>query len=169
MANSQQRTIDLSAAVAAMQRPLALVDDQERRDQFGRYLELAKVHLERAVIEILSEAARAVNDADANVRARVQYESGTAAWVVEPRADESDENAWLSIGGDPEKVTIRIPAELKDLIAQAATRCGLSVNSWYIRQLASAVSPVDDTQSAGRRPASPAVKSGRSLKGIVGR
>ena len=45
--------------------------------------------------------------------------------------------------GDVEKITIRIPAELKDLAQQAASKAGTSANTWFIKALARAVRNID--------------------------
>jgi hypothetical protein len=49
--------------------------------------------------------------------------------------------------GDVEKITLRIPAELKDMAVEAATKAGLSSNSWFVRMLARSV-----RQSEGFEP-----------------
>jgi plasmid stabilization system protein ParE len=36
---------------------------------------------------------------------------------------------------DLEKVTLRLPKELKELIDMAAGRYGISANNWYVREL----------------------------------
>jgi uncharacterized protein (DUF1778 family) len=51
-----------------------------------------------------------------------------------------------------EKVTIRLPRELKDLIDHAATMSGRSANSWYIRNLASAIRDSMRERERGFRP-----------------
>jgi hypothetical protein len=45
--------------------------------------------------------------------------------------------------GDVEKITIRIPAELKDLAQQAASKAGTSANTWFVKALARAVRNIE--------------------------
>ena len=45
----------------------------------------------------------------------------------------------FTIEGDMEKITLRIPAELKELATEAAGKASLSTNSWYVRMLARAL------------------------------
>ncbi len=139
----KEHELDLSSAQRALERPLALVDSPERRADMQRFVEAAGVHLERAIQDLLSVVVDAVNEARGNVTASLQYSAAALRLVVEASADaesagdgnETDPPIFTS-DGDMEKVTIRIPAELKDLITQAASLRGLSVNSWYVRELA---------------------------------
>ncbi|HWO73241.1 MAG TPA: Arc family DNA-binding protein [Dehalococcoidia bacterium] len=141
-ADDRQHAIDLDSIFAALAEPLALIDSPERRAEVERYLQAARVHLERAVFVLLSQLVDAVNAAGGR-KARLQYEGGRlrlafdAAAQAEPDAPEAD--AFFSVEGDMEKVTIRLPKELKELIDQAATHAGRSANSWYIRELARAI------------------------------
>jgi hypothetical protein len=137
----QQIKLDLDAIFSALEGPLALVDDPERRAAFQRYVEAARLHLERAIFDLLSGAIETVNEAGADVTARLQYQAGALHLVVEPRAQEADneQDSLFTIGDEVDKVTIRLPAELKELISQAASLRGMSINSWYVRELARAV------------------------------
>ena len=130
------------AVFDALKSPLSLVEDAEKRQAFERYVEAARFPLERAVFDLLSELVAAV---DARVSAhyslRLAYQPGALQLHVEERPQaqrehaEPDESEWATIDGDTEKITIRIPAELKDLAMQAAAGAGLSANSWFVRAL----------------------------------
>ena len=140
------------------------------------------MHWERSLVSVLSEVAARVNASQTQVEARVQFDNETAEWVLEPReVDPAQEAAWFA-SGDQEKVTIRIPSELKELINRAAARSGLSLNSWYVRMLAGALSGLEnekppfkgertskrrepERQQQERRSSGP----GRKFKGIIGR
>jgi hypothetical protein len=181
MAESQRFPLPLASLMAALEQPLALVEDEAQRQKLRAYLDLVRVHLERSLVSVLSEAASRVNAAQTQVEARVQFENGTAEWVLEPKeVNPAQEAAWFA-SGDQEKVTIRIPSELKELIGLAAGRSGISVNSWYIRMLAGALSGLEGertperterTGTRGSPPEAPPASGqgvGRKFKGIIGR
>src|SRR3972149_4684078 len=65
MTQAKSQHIDLSAVFEALERPLGLVEDPERRSALQRYLGSARVHLERAVFDLPSGAVEAVNEAGA--------------------------------------------------------------------------------------------------------
>ncbi len=170
-AQRQRNPLPLDGLVAALEQPLGVFDDEARRAQIRAYLELGRVHLERAMLDVLARAAESVNAAQGNVEARVELAAGTPEWVVEARDPEPlPDNSWGD--GEQEKVTIRIPAPLKQLINVAAARSGVSLNTWYVRVLTAALGSIDGEPSKGPRPAPPAARTrqaGRSLKGIIGR
>jgi len=189
-ADDRQHAIDLDSIFAALDQPLALIDNPDRRAEVERYLQAARVHLERAAFVLLSQLVDAMN-ANGGRKARLQYEGGglrlafDAAAQAEADAPEAD--AFFSVEGDMEKVTIRLPKDLKELIDQAATYAGRSANSWYIRELARAIArhardfqrhgwpgfPPGPEDMRGDAPGpSPAWQGrrrfGRRLKGFVG-
>jgi hypothetical protein len=182
MAESQRYPLPMTSLLAALEQPLALVEDEAQRQKLRAYLDLVRVHLERSLVSVLSEVAAQVNAAQTQVEARVQFDSGSAEWVLEPKeVTPAQEAAWFA-SGDQEKVTIRIPSELKELIGLAAGRSGISVNSWYIRMLAGALSGLESdkapfkaapTHAQSRSPEpDPAPRDqglGRKFKGIIGR
>ena len=174
-AQSQHREIDLAKVFEALDRPLGLVDSPERRGDIQRYLESARVHLERAVFDLLSEAVSAVNEAGGGLKARLEYRGGVLDLVVEAVGEEGspEPERAFSIEGDMEKVTIRIPAELRDLINQAANVRGVSMNAWYVRELARSISrqvrgQVREEMRGTRREQRGRGGGGRSLHGFVG-
>lgn len=137
----------------ALRQPLALIEDQERRQAFERYVDAARVPLERAVFDLLSAV---VDDINAAVKdryeVRLNYRSGGLSLDVHPVAaaqEERPDTVWTLGEGEVEKITIRIPAELKDLIVQASARAGTSLNSWFVRTLAQALR---DIERAAQQP-----------------
>jgi hypothetical protein len=130
----------------ALRGPLALVEDAEKRQAFERYVEAARFPLERAVFDLLSGLVSAMNErVSDHYRLRLAYHTGALELDVEPlpgaeraEPDVVDLPEFLA-DGEMEKITIRIPAELKDLITQAAGGAGISANSWFIRVLARAL------------------------------
>jgi uncharacterized protein (DUF1778 family) len=176
-AQRTQTPIDLGGVFEALERPLGLVEDLERRAAFQRYLDSARIHLERSIFDLLAKTVEAVNEAGSNVKARLEYQGGALHLVVDPVAEEAttEHERVFNIGDEVEKVTIRIPAELKELIAQAANLRGTSINSWYIRELARSVRDVarefrQDERREERDQRREERQSRRgSLRGFVGR
>lgn len=128
----------------ALKTPLGLVDDAERRAALERYVEAARLPLDIAVYQIVSDMVSTIDDQLAPAtRAHVTYRDGALHLDVERRTGDEPitlaEAEWTRPDGEMEKITIRLPAELKNLVTQAAAGSGLSVNSWLIRALAHAV------------------------------
>jgi len=125
----------------ALKTMLGVIDNEERRRQVEAYVDAARLSVERSVFDLLSNFAETVNgQVSAHYEVKLSYRPGVLDLDVRPtepgaRADES----WSMAEGDVEKITLRIPAELKDLATDAAARAGLSVNSWFVRVLARAV------------------------------
>ena len=142
---------DLSTepVLEALRQPLALVEGDERRRQLETYIDAARVPLERAVFDLMSQLAQSVDErVDEHYRVRLAYQPGGLRLEVEEKVQEGDEARWSAMEGDVEKITIRIPAELKDLATQAAARAGTSANSWFIKALARAIRNVDAQNAA---------------------
>jgi hypothetical protein len=74
--------------------------------------------------------------------------------------------------GEVEKITLRIPAELKELATEAAARAGLSVNAWYVRMVARAVrnseAPEPPSDDPSRRGRARRHGTGQRLSGWIG-
>ena len=129
----------------ALKQPLALIESDERRRVIETYLEAARTPLERAMHDLLSELATAVDEkVSAHYRVRLSYRPGGLQVEVDEKTGGSGEDARFStMEGDVEKITIRIPAELKDLAQQAAAKGGTSANTWFVKALARAVRNID--------------------------
>ncbi len=175
-AQRQQKEINLGGVFEALERPLGLVDNPDRRADMQRFVEAARVHLERAIFDVLSEVTTSVNDAGTGANARLEYQGGRLFLVVEPAAEPEngpESERLFTVEGDVEKVTIRLPAELKDLISQAANLRGVSLNSWYVRELARTISrqvrdQVRDEQRQSRHEQRRERRDSRGLHGFVG-
>ena len=128
----------------ALKQPLALIESDERRRAIETYIEAARLPLERAVFDLMSQVGQAVDEkVGAQYRVRLAYRPGGLAVEVDERTGNSDEAQYSAMEGDVEKITIRIPAELKDLAQQAASKAGTSANTWFIKALARAVRNID--------------------------
>ena len=160
----------------ALKGPLAVIDNPERRKQLEDYVEAARLSLERSVFDLLSRFADAVNTGvSAHYEVRLTYRPGFLDLDV--RAREPSEPAgevWSLADGEVEKITLRLPAELKDLATEAAAKAGLSVNSWFVRVLAralrSAETPEPPQPPRRHWPHEPPQRPGRGqrLSGWVG-
>lgn len=140
----------------ALKQPLALIETEERRQAIETYVEAARTPLERAVYDLMSQMAVAIDEQVSNhYKIRLNYRPGGLAVEVEARAPAAgEEQAWSTSEGDVEKITIRIPAELKDLAQQAASQAGTSANTWFVKALARAVRNIE-IQSAPPQPGRP--------------
>jgi hypothetical protein len=132
----------------ALKQPLALIESDDRRRAIETYIETARTPLERAVFDLMSQLAAAVDEqVGEQYRVRLSYQPGGLAVEVDEKAPAAaapgDEAQWSGADGDVEKITIRIPAELKDLAQQAASRAGTSANTWFVKALARAVRNID--------------------------
>ena len=145
----------------ALKSLLAVVDNDERRRQIEAYIEAARSPLERAVFDLLSGFADAVNEqVGAHYKINLSYRAGLLD--VDVRATEhgaaGEDVVWSLAEGDVEKITLRIPAELKELATEAAAKASLSANSWFLRVLARALRnaeqpepPDEERREHGRR------------------
>jgi hypothetical protein len=140
----------------ALKQPLALIESDERRRAIETYVEAARTPLERAVFDLMSQMAQAIDaKVSPHYRVRLGYAPGGLTVEVDENAGAAgDEAQWSALEGDVEKITIRIPAELKDLAQQAASKAGTSANTWFIKALARAVKNIDvQTAPPAARPA----------------
>lgn len=162
--------IDLGPVLTGLEQPLQLIGEGQRRDDWQVYVNAARPQVERAVFDVLSQAVTAFNDAGAGLLARLEYAAGNLHIVVEPVPDAAPPDVAFS-DSRQEKVTLRLPRELKDRIDRAAGRHGISANNWYVRELSRTIQrQVNDSLDAadrdrGRRRGA---YRGRSLKGFVG-
>jgi len=130
----------------ALKSLLSVVDNDERRRQIEAYIEAARSPLERAVFDLLSNFADAVNgQIGTHYKINLSYRAGLLD--VDVRATErggaGEDIVWSLGEGDVEKITLRIPAELKELATEAAAKASLSANSWFLRVLARALRSAD--------------------------
>ncbi len=126
------------AIFEALRNPLGLIDNAERRKQIEAFIDAARLPLERSVFDLLSQFAEAVDaQVGAHYEVTLAYRPGVLDLSVKPRSvGEPMDETFSFVEGDVEKITIRIPAELKDLVGEAASKASLSTNSWLVRMLA---------------------------------
>ncbi|OGO51909.1 MAG: hypothetical protein A2148_04465 [Chloroflexi bacterium RBG_16_68_14] len=154
----------------ALKSPLGVIDNAERRKQLEGYIEAARLALERSVFDLLSRFAQAVNgQVSAHYEVDLSYRPGVLELDV--RAREPSEpvgEVWSLAEGEVEKITLRIPAELKDLATEAAARAGLSVNAWFVRVLARALRAAEAPEPPADLRRGPPGRPGQRLTGWVG-
>lgn len=132
----------------ALKGHLGVIDSPERREQIEAYIDSAQVLLERSVFDVLSQFAETVNgEVSAHYQVSLGYRPGVLNLEVRPtEPSEPTDEAWSMAEGDVDKVTLRIPSELKELATEAAAKAGLSVNSWFVRVLARALRSVESPE-----------------------
>ena len=140
----------------ALKTPLGLVDEPERRRQLEAYVDAARPPLEGAVADLLAQAVASLNEqVGGHYELSLGYRPGVLDLEVRPReAPDASEEPWAFDEGDVEKITLRIPAELKELAIEAASKASLSANAWFIRMVARAVRGTEapePTTREGRR------------------
>ena len=141
MQSTSQHTINIDEVFDSLQGPLALIEDQQRREDLRRFLDAARIYQERAVLDLISDIVAKINAANGDTRVRLAYEARELRLSVE--ANQPPEEAgdpMTRMDGDLEKVTIRLPRVLKQRIDQLASERGESLNSWYVRALARGIS-----------------------------
>jgi len=159
--------VDIAGLRAALQQPLGFVELSEKRDAIQGYLDSIDVFLERAVIDFLASLAQAVNEGESELSARVEYRQQGPCFVIEMNQEAPEVETTSFAEGDLEKITIRVPRDLKSMIDRLASGEGVSANSWYIRELARTL------RRFGRDQAQAEVRVRRrgnrsSLRGFVG-
>ena len=156
----------------ALKSQLGVIDDPERQQQIKDYIEAARVNVERSVFDLLSKYAEAVNEEfSAHYEVTLNYKPAVLDLDVRRREDaEPDVEAWSMSDGEVEKITIRVPAELKEMAADAAKKASISANSWFVRCLARSVrgSDIDVTVETRKRRRGRRRGPGGKLAGWVG-
>jgi hypothetical protein len=175
MTSSNQPTrIDLGPLLAGLEQPLQLVSDPETRDRLQAYVNAARPQVERAAFDVLSQVLRAINDASPETGARLEYTEGGLQVRIEATAEGEPETSFND--SDLEKVTLRLPKELKELIDRAADRHRISANNWYVRELSRTIArslrhslheATREERGEGRRRGFYRGR-GQSLQGFVG-
>lgn len=139
----------------ALKEQLKVMDNPERRQQIEDYIDASRARVERSVFDLLSTFADAVDEeVAAHYEVSLTYKPGVLDLSVRSReSEELDEEPWSITDGEVEKITIRVPSELKEMAAEAAKKASLSANSWFVRQVARAVrsSDVDVTMERRKR------------------
>jgi hypothetical protein len=164
--------VDTGPVFQAFDSALALVSDPEQRALAERILHASRDSVQRAIHDMLRAVVEEVNQASAGgISAELVYRpEGLELIVSTPSPEEqaeSDAEIELAFDtGEIERLTLRLPSELKELAALAADQSGVSLNAWLTRLV---------TREAGRRQGREAYRGrrgrrgpGQSLKGWIG-
>ncbi len=133
--------IRVDPVLEAFDDALKLVEDEAQRERFGRVVSAARTSVERAVHDLIAEV---VADLDEALRGYAQvdlrYQASGLSVEVTPRpAAELAAEEEISLAGEFERLTLRLPSELKDRATAAAAEAGVSLNSWLVRTVARSV------------------------------
>jgi len=155
--------------VEAFDGVLELIEDEAQRERFSRVLVAGRPAVERAAYDLVSEVVREINEQlGEGVQVQLAYEpGGVSVSVAQVERDEAVEA--LAIGGDEvERLTLRLPAEVKEQASGVAADAAVSLNTWIVQSVARALARAaeDGGRGSGRRRRSRG--RGRSLKGRVG-
>jgi predicted HicB family RNase H-like nuclease len=125
--------IDLSSLRSALEQPLSLVTDPDARERVQAYIAAATPHVERATFDVISQAVNAFREASPETRVRLEYAEGRLTLDVDDQQETGVDTPFDD--KEVEKVTLRLPRELKNLINASAGQHGISANNWYVRAL----------------------------------
>ncbi len=138
--------IDIAPILAAFDDALALIEDGEQRARLERVLRAAAPAVEAAAVGLVRSAAAEVNDASGGaVRAEVVHTAEGPELRVEALSPMEPSSSAPDLEFDASEIkrlTLRLPAELKEIAAIAAEQAGVSLNAWLTRVV---------SQEAGRR------------------
>lgn len=163
--------IDTHAIFEAFQGTLALVGDEERT-RLERILNASQDSVQRAVVDLLRGVADEINAAGTSVHAEVAYGADGPEFKLNaaPHAEEGPSIEFEFDTGEIERLTLRLPSELKELAALAAEQHGVSLNTWLTRlvsrEAARRASPERGRDRGRRGPGGRG--PGQSLKGWIG-
>jgi hypothetical protein len=158
--------MELTPYVESLRRELttaAEVGGEDARALAGRLLPSLDAAVRLTLLEALSAAAEEISAELAPGAVDVRLRGGTAGFVVTPppapaapAGDAADHPAEIRLpvaeGDDAAmvRINLRLPANLKALIEDAAAGGGISVNAWIVRAAAAGLA------SDGRRATRPA-------------
>lgn len=163
--------IDLDHVFEAFDASLELIDDERQREVASRVITASRDSVQRAVHDLLTQVAEEVNEAVAGA-AHVELVYGPDGLDLnvtsEAPGEREPEIEIAFADSEIERLTLRLPAELKDLAAVAAGKGGLSLNAWLTRVVGQAASFEERAERRGRRHGRRRKGSGDSLRGWIG-
>jgi hypothetical protein len=146
--------IRIENVLEAFDQALDLVEDEQQRDRFSRVIAASRASVERAVDDLVAEVTSDINEAlGEETQVDLTYGAdGISVDVTQAPSDDDDADETLSFSeGETEKLTLRLPAELKDRATGAAAEAGYSLNAWIVRVLARELSGDRDGRRGRRR------------------
>jgi len=138
--------IEIAPIIEAFDDALALVEDVEQRARLQRILRAAAPAVESAATGIVRAAVAEVNEVSGGtIHAEVVHGADGPELRVEARSPMEPASTAPDFEFDAseiERLTLRLPSELKEIAAIAAEQAGISLNAWLTRVV---------SQEAGRR------------------
>jgi hypothetical protein len=166
--------MDLTPYVENLGRELALAAEaggEEARALAERLAAPLDSAVRLMLLDALSSAADEITRELAPGSVELRLRSGEPAFVVTPApVDEPGEPQSApplvppeDDDGEPARINLRLPGQVKAGVERAASREGLSVNAWLVRVVAAALARND----SGRRPPHRGGRIGESYSGWV--
>lgn len=165
--------IEVGSVLEAFDAAIELIEDEDERARFERVINASRDSVQRAVHDVVSQIVDEVNEAaDGVVQLVLAYGADGLDLNVEATLPEEVDTAEAGISftfdeGDIERLTLRLPAELKELAARHAEGSGVSLNTWLTR-LVSHEAGRRERGERRRRRGGRGRGSGQSLKGWIG-
>jgi hypothetical protein len=158
--------MDLTPYLASLRTELANAADlggQEARALAERLVAPMESAFRLALLDALSAAAGEITRDLAPGSVELRLRGREPSFVVTLPADDVADDSGrppappMPIPADGEdtamsRINLRLPDALKNLVEQAASRDGLSVNAWLVRAAAVAVQPTGATHPSPRAP-----------------
>jgi hypothetical protein len=162
--------IEIDAVLRAFDPALGLIEDERPRETFGRVLDASRDSVRRAVHDLLRQAADEVNEAAGGaVHVSLLYEPDGLELKVDRHPPETGAHEETDFDFDLDEIdrlTLRLPAELKEIAAAAAEQAGISLNAWLTRLVRREAAV--RTRTSRRETRSQRRGPGESLKGWIG-
>lgn len=142
-------------------RTVAGVGGEEARELADRLLPSLAAAVRLTLLEALSAAAEEISAELAPGSVDVRLRGGTAEFAVTPppapaapSGTPGDVRLPFAEGDDAAmvRINLRLPANLKALIEDAAAASGLSVNAWIVRASAAGLAQEDSPAGRSARP-----------------
>jgi hypothetical protein len=164
--------IEIDGVFEAFDAALQLLPDEAQRDTVRRVLSVSRDSVQRAVHEVVSQVADEVNESSGgalhvtlhDVPGALDLEVNTTPLSAPP----GEETADLFEDSEIERLTLRLPAELKDIAALAAEQAGVSLNTWLTRLVSREAVPRPGSQPHGQHGRKHGPGGGQSVKGWIG-
>ncbi len=164
--------IEVGSVFEAFDAALLLIQDEDERERFERVVAASGDSVRNAVHDIVRHVVDEVNDAaDGAIVVSLAYGAdGLDLAVDTPTPEESSDDervvAFTFDDGEVERLTLRLPAELKEMAARHADSSGVSLNTWLTRLVSHEAGRRErGEQRRGRRRRR---GSGQSMKGWIG-
>lgn len=150
---------------------VGLIEDAGQRELFARVVAASRPAVERATTQLVGEVVQEIDEAlGEEARVVLTYEpEGVSVSVTRAEPVESGEGLG-TLGDDVERVTLRMPAGVKEQASGFAAEAAMSLNTWIVRSVGRALAR-EAERGSGRRSEGRGRRGrrgGGSLRGQVG-